>query len=251
LCSFVHTNGSALKKFWTYLCWGIFGFLFPFSLEAQEEQPLEPEIKVVDSLYREDQFYFTFTYNTAGNLDGLSQKKFSPGIGIGFLRDMPINKARTYAVALGLGYSLAVYNHNLYQYPNPTPNGTAYTYELISGDTFFQRNRLTQHFIEVPLEFRWRASTLSSHKFWRIYTGFKVSYLLADTYRFQNDVQSVTFRNNPDLNKLLYGCYLTAGWNTWNLYLYYGLNALYKNAEVNGVPMNLRNLNIGLQFYIL
>ncbi len=234
-----------------FYCLAVF-FCGVFQINAQEEEKPEPDIKVVDSLYREDQFYFTFTYNSANRLKGLSQKKFSPGISVGFLRDMPVNKARTYAVAIGLGYSLAVYNHNIYQYPSEPGSSSAFTYEFISSDTYYQKNKLTQHFIEVPIEFRWRASTLDSHKFWRIYTGFKVSYLLADSYRFVNDVQRIRYRNNSDLESFNYGCYITAGWNTWNFYAYYGLNSLYKKtATIDGRSLAPHTLNIGLQFYIL
>ncbi|MFY7757031.1 MAG: porin family protein [Flavobacterium stagni] len=221
------------------------------SIWAQEEQNDKPEIQVVDSLYREDQFYFTFTYDSANKVKGLSQNKFSPGISLGFLRDFPVNKARTYAIAIGMGYNLSVFNHNVYQYANTTGVGTSYQYEFISSDTYYQKNKLTLHTIELPIEFRWRASTEGSHKFWRIYTGFKVGYVVSDRYRFQNDVQNVLFKNNSDLQRIQYGCYISTGWNTWNFYAYYGLNSLYKNATVSGKPLEPHSLNIGLQFYIL
>ena len=31
--------------------------------------------------------------------------------------------------------------------------------------------------IEMPIEFRWRNSTASSYKFWRIYAGAKLGYV--------------------------------------------------------------------------
>ena len=53
----------------------------------------------VDSLYREDQFYVGVTYNVLTNLPtGIGQNGFSSEISVGFLRDMPINKNRTYAL---------------------------------------------------------------------------------------------------------------------------------------------------------
>ena len=33
-------------------------------------------------------------------------------------------------------------------------------------------------YIEIPFEIRWRTSKVHSHKFWRIYSGVKYSYLL-------------------------------------------------------------------------
>lgn len=208
---------------------------------------------VVDSLYREDQFYFNFTYNDLNNTpDGLKQNKFSPGISIGFLRDMPINKKRTFALALGLGYSSSTYNHTLYQYEQPDGNGNeTRVYEILSGDEFYDKSKQVLHFVEIPFEIRWRNSTYESHKFWRVYTGFKVSYLFADKYKFVNDVQTIVIKNNPDLNKFQYGAYFTVGWNTWNLYAYYGLNPIFKSAKIGNEDLNMKTLNIGLQFYIL
>ena len=46
---------------------------------------------VVDSLYREDQFYAGVTYNLLGKMpSGLSQNGFSSGFYFGFIRDMPV-----------------------------------------------------------------------------------------------------------------------------------------------------------------
>ena len=228
-------------------------FLFFVVTVFSQETPVDSTKTVTDSLYREDQFYFNFTYNNLTNTpNGLRQNKFSPGIAFGFLRDMPLNKKRTFAVALGLGYSSSAYNHNLYQYKENDANGNeTRVYEINSSDVFYDKSRQVLHFIEVPLEIRWRNSTYNSHKFWRIYSGFKVSYLFADKYKFVNDVQTIIIKNNPDLNKFQYGCYLTAGWNTWNFYAYYGLNPLFKNAKIGTEDLNMNTLNIGLQFYIL
>ena len=78
-----------------------------FSVFAQEETKpkLEPIVKI-DSLYREDQFYFSITYNLLTQIPkDLKQNKFSAGLSAGFLRDMPINEKRTLAIAAGLGLS--------------------------------------------------------------------------------------------------------------------------------------------------
>ena len=234
-------------------------FLIKFLLLLSVSTVFSQEIKTdstkvaVDSLYREDQFYFNLTYNNLENIpEGLRQNKFSTGISFGFLRDMPINKKRTFSIALGLGYSTAGYNDNLYTYKSDDGNGNfTRVYEIISGDTYYKSNKLSLHYIDVPLEIRWRNSTPESHKFWRIYSGFKVSYMFYDKYKFVNDIQTIIIKNNPDLNKIQYGCYLAAGWNTWNFYAYYGLSPLFKSASINGQELKLNSLNIGLQFYIL
>ena len=68
----------------------------------------------LDSLYREDQFYMSVTYNSLINLpDKVSQNSFSTGIHLGVIRDFPINKRRNLALALGLGYSFNSFNQNI------------------------------------------------------------------------------------------------------------------------------------------
>lgn len=210
------------------------------------------ETKAVDSLYREDQFYLNFTYNNLQNLKGLKQNKFSSGFCVGFLRDFPINKSRTFALAAGLGYSLNIYNSNLYIYKTTNADGSlANNYDFLSSDIYYSKNKFTLQYIDLPLEIRWRSSTPDSHIFWRIYTGLKLSYLISDRYKFVNDLQYNIYKKNNDLNKLQSGLYIAVGRNTWNFYAYYGLNSLFKSAEINGEKIKMNTFNIGLQFYIL
>lgn len=220
-----------------------------FSVFAQEEitKPELQEIKV-DSLYREDQFYFAFTYNTLQQKPvGLKQQKFSIGLSGGFLRDMPINKNRTKAFATGVGLSLNNYNQNL------AITGTAQdaNYAIMDSQTSFDKNKFTQLLIDIPLEFRWRTSTYESYKFWRIYGGVKLSYL-AYSKSVLNDSQGKTLiANNNDFNKFLYGLYLSAGYNTFNVYAYYGLNPILKNLSIEGEKAKMNTMNVGVIFYIL
>ena len=214
------------------------------------QEIVKPKVEV-DSLYREDQFYFNISYNSLVNKpSGFGQNKFSTGLSIGFLRDMPFNKKRTWAVALGFGYGLSILNHNLLSGEIPNIND-ADSYKYISGNLDFDKNKHALHFVEFPLEIRWRNSTPDSHKFWRIYTGFKVSYLFFDRYKFSNASQETLTFSNPDLNKIQYGVYTTFGFNTFNFYVYYGLNPIFKTGQINNENIKFSPLNFGLQFYIL
>lgn len=201
----------------------------------------------IDSLYREDQFYVGITYNVLTNLPaGIRQNGFSSEISVGFLRDMPINKNRTYAIAVGAGLSYANYQQNLVT----IKNGSTINYE-VGNAADLSKGKLEQVFIDIPIELRWRNSTPTSYKFWRVYTGFKFQYLIFDKSRFEGADLSSTVTNNPNLNKLQYGPYVAVGFNTWNFQAYYGINSLYKNAFVNNEAINLKTINIGLMFYIL
>ncbi|CAH0334446.1 hypothetical protein FVB9288_00028 [Flavobacterium sp. CECT 9288] len=216
---------------------------------GQENQALEEKVIVkVDSLYREDQFYFAVTYNSLVNTPtGVSQNKFSSGVSLGFLRDMPVNANRTWAIATGLGFTYNNFNQNLIV---KEQNGVV-DYQLIPADVSVDKNKFSQLSVDVPIELRWRTSNYESHKFWRIYTGLKFSYLLYDRSLFNGSPERIVVQNNADFNALQYGTYLAAGYNTVNLYMYYGLNPLFQKATLNGASVNMRAFNLGVIFYIL
>ena len=225
-----------------------FLLLSVFNVFAQENTTAEkaPEVKI-DSLYREDQFYFGLTFNTLQNKPaGMSQNKLSTGFSAGFLRDMPINENRTIAIASGIGFTYNNYNQNL----AIRKEGDTQVYTIVnSGD--FSKNKFSQLLVDLPIEFRWRTSTYESYKFWRIYGGVKLSYLVYDRSVFSDDQGKVVVSGNKDFNKFLYGAYISSGYNTINVYLYYGLNSLFKSAKVNDQSIAMKPLNIGVIFYIL
>jgi hypothetical protein len=221
----------------------IFTFLFSATLFSQTV----PDFEAIDSLYREDQFYLGLTYNILNNKpQTVSQNSFSAGLSFGFLRDFPVNKKRTVAIAPGLGFSFNNYKDNIVV---SEANGTISYTTLPTTD--FDNNKLALYFVDVPIEFRWRTSTFDSHKFWRIYTGVKMSYLLASKSKFVSSTDSFKVSNNPDINKFHYGAYVSAGYNTFNIYAYYGFNDIFKKGTLNGKPLNLNTINIGLMFYML
>lgn len=229
-----------------FSCLFLISFLNVFSQEEKTPATEAPKVKI-DSLYREDQFYFAVTYNALNNApEGLSQKKFSAGINFGFLRDMPINKNRNVAIATGLGFSYKNYFQNI----AITGTKDAPIYNVINYSNV-NSNKFTQYLVEVPLEFRWRTSTFESYKFWRIYGGIKFSYVLFDQSVYKDSEQKVTIKNNSDFEKFQYGVYMSAGFNTWNIYAYYGLKPLFKSAKTGAENIDMRTMNIGLIFYIL
>jgi hypothetical protein len=229
-----------------------FIFLFvsiAFSQEKDKEILVQKNETIkIDSLYREDQFYVGFTYNLFKSKDlGIAPSKFSTGYSFGFLRDMPVNKSRTVAVAAGLGFSYNNYNQNL----QISQNNENRDYRLLGANEEYSKNKFSQVLVDFPLEFRWRNSTFESHEFFRIYAGIKFSYLLYDQAIYEGSQGKIGVYNNPDFNKFTYGVYLGSGYNTWNLYAFYGLNSMFKNAALSDKNIDVRALNLGLIFYIL
>jgi len=220
-------------------------FLVSFNVFSQEIAPVSP-LQEIDSLYREDQFYFGITYNQFNKVPaGFSQNGISTGINFGFLRDMPINKKRTYAIAIGLGLSYNKWHNNL-----KTAQIFGVTNYAIVDKNSFSRNKTEQVFVDLPVELRWRNSTPESHKFWRIYTGFKLRYLIFDKSIY-NSSETVKVTKNSDFNQIQYGPYIAFGFNTWNLTAYYGLKPVYNSAKTASESLEMKTLNIGLMFYIL
>ena len=195
---------------------------------------------VVDSLFREDQFYVSISYNFLQNKpDNFSQYSFSTGLSAGFLRDFPISENRHWAIAPGLGYSF-----------NDLKQNIDFSSISNSTDTEIVKSRIILHYVDFPLELRWRNATPDSHKFWRIYGGFMASYLINGKFKYEGSFGSGTENINDLLNKFQYATYLTFGFNTWNAYIHYGLNPFFDKNKTT-TENNVTTLKIGLIFYIL
>ena len=204
----------------------------------------------VDSLYVEDQFYISTTYNFFGNkLDNLNQNGFPFGFHFGFIKDFPLNKKRNIALGLGLGYSTNSFNNNIFINKDANNN---FNYSFIEPGVTFSKNKLSHHLIELPIEFRWRTSTAQSYNFWRIYTGFKLGYVVGNNSKFTGEPQDVKVNGIASINKFQYGLTLSAGYNTWNVYVYYALNPVFSNtARIDNNVIEINAIKIGLIFYIL
>ncbi|RZS98926.1 porin family protein [Aquimarina brevivitae] len=208
-------------------------------------------IKSADSLYREDQFYFGFTFNLLLNKpSGIDQSGLSGGLHIGFIRDMPINKRRNVAIGLGIGYSFNSYGQNLFIGER---EGTEESIFSNLRGVAYDRNRFYTHIIEAPLELRWRTSTPQDHRFYRIYTGFKLGYIYYFNSVFVDGSNTIKQTQLDELERLRMSLTLSLGWNTVNFYFHYGINPLFNdNATLeSGEAVGLNAFKIGLLFYIL
>ncbi|WP_067145127.1 porin family protein [Pseudotamlana agarivorans] len=227
-----------------YLVFTLFLLHSFFLCTAQDIATVE-----VDSLYKEDHFYAGITYNLiVKRPEGLSQNGFSWSLSLGYIKDMPINKARNKAFGIGLGYAADSYNQNLLV----REDDGSFVYEVIDGDSSFSKNKFTFHLIELPIEYRWRTSTPTESAFWRIYTGFKLGYVISDISSYKGDLGSFRYTNNPDFNSFQYGLTLSVGYNTWNLHVNYLLNPLFSDsAKLDGETIDMSIIKMGLIFYIL
>lgn len=227
-----------MKKILLFGC-----FLLGLQSIAQKNTQIEPTVKVVDSLYREDHFYIGISHlHNMDTPEGYNQNKISLGFKAGFLRDIPISKNRKWAIAPGVGIALQNINNNLLVI-NPKTN------DYLIEKTF---NSNSQRYwaLEIPLEFRWRSSTIGSHKFWRIYTGIKYSYIYSYYTNYSGYYGEISYKNDPNINKNLFTTYLATGFNTWNLQIGYTFTPFYKD-NVGIKNLGFKSLHLGLMFYIL
>ena len=202
----------------------------------------------VDNKYLEDQFYLGLYYSTlTSSPEDFNQNKFSSTLNFGFIRDFPFNEQRNFGVGVGVGLSLSSSNSNL----KLSDLNSSVSGEIVNGEDF-TKNKWNTTKIEFPFEVRWRTSTPTSYKFWRVYFGVKTSYLLKSKYKYESLSSDYTLENLP-FRKTQSGITVNAGNNTWNLGLYMGLNPIF-NKEFGQNNPNLKDLKefkLGLVFYIL
>ena len=219
---------SAMRKI------AVLFFIFSYSLQSQNDSAF------VDNKYLEDQIYFNLTYIQMLNLpDRISQSGFSFGLGIGFIKDFPLNKRRNIALGAGLGYGLNNYYFNVkLDAETPSANGN-----------LDANNKIIMHTVELPVELRFRGSTASKYKFWRFYPGIKIAYAFAKNTSFGKSAD-FDVKDIVEINEFLYGLTFSAGYNKWNLHFYYGLNDLFNETPNNDYNISISDIRVGLIFYI-
>lgn len=217
---------------------------------SQEETTDTMSATTADLQYREDQFYFGLTYNILMNAPpGMSSRGLSGGLQGGFLRDMPINERRNLAIAVGLGLSYDQFGQNLFIGEDSEGNTV---FSVLDSDVDFTQNRFGMAMVELPLEFRWRTSTPTEYKFWRVYVGAKIGYAYWYKSTFKQPGNNVNQTKISEFDPVRMAATLSFGYNTFNFYASYSINPFFKDAYTDkGDKIEMRTLRVGLMFYIL
>lgn len=217
-------------------------------LQAQDE---EQNIQIVDSLYREDQLYLGVSFNLLGEKpNGITQNGFSGSFQVGFIRDMPINKKRTHAIGIGVGFAGDTFSQNLFVDEDTASNEVAY--DVITSDITEDINRFSINSLELPIEYRWRTSSPTAYSFWRIHAGVRLGYIFSFKSTFEDDNTTIIVRDVPELNRFQYGLTLSFGYGAFNFQAYYGLNTLFSEvATIRNEQLDLQFLRLGIQFFFL
>lgn len=218
-----------MKKQWFIIIF----FIGIANLNAQVEND------TIDTRYREDQIYVSFSYNLLNNKpDTDDNSLFSGGFSLGYILDLPLNERRNVGFGVGLGYAYNSYS-------------SSFLFDPEEENKIYETTRFKTQLVEIPIEFRWRTSTASNFSFWRIYGGVKVSYLFKSKTKFNFEDESITLKNLSQLEKFQYGLILSAGYGSWNIFAYYGLNPLFNDIIIDNKQLDLKDFSLGLKFYIL
>ncbi|MFQ3181749.1 MAG: hypothetical protein ACJA17_001216 [Polaribacter sp.] len=215
-------------------------FVFPMLVFSQKDS-----LSIGDA-YADDQIYLSVAYSQFNAQPStITKSNFSYALSGGYMKDIILNKAGTIAIAAGFGYGFDFFNHEL-------------KVEEFNDETVFNRNNASSdnvfkaHNLEFPFEFRWRTSTAKKYNFWRVYAGIKFLYNLRNQFQY-TDANSnyIKYSNISSYNKLQYGLTISAGYDAFNINVFYGLTPIYKNATINGEAINTKILKFGLIFYFL
>jgi len=195
--------------------------------------------------YREDQFYFGSSYFIQTEpIENFKQNGFSGNFQFGFVRDLPLNNNSTKAIGIGLGYERNFFTSNI----QPIETDVNIDYRIVISRFLESKNKISFSSFVIPIEYRWRRSSIDQYKFWRIYTGLKIKKNFP-LYSNPSYGSEITIDEIEDWTTSIY---LNAGYNTWNVSLEYDLNPILKNKKTsNGENLNVSFFRLGLVFYIL
>ena len=110
------------------------------------------------------------------------------------------------------------------------------------------KNKISFSSITLPIEYRWRRSSINEYKFWRIYSGlkFKKNFPLYSNPSYGSEIKI------DEIEDWTTSLYINAGYNTWNISLEYDLNPILKDQKTNnGDNLKISFFRLGLVFYIL
>lgn len=205
---------------------------------------------IPDSLYRDDQVYLGVSYMLMTKKpSGIKSRGVSGSIQGGFLRDFPVNKNRDLSVAAGLGLAYDQLSENLFIGEDAGGNSI---FRKLDQHVRYSQNRLVMAMVEIPVEFRWRTSTPTSYKFWRIYAGARIGYVYWYKASFKQAGNTVVQTSIPEFDPWRISATLSFGYSTFNFFASYSINPLFKNAELeSGEKIDLKTLKLGLIFYLL
>lgn len=177
---------------------------------------------------------------------------YSRGINFFLMYDMPLGETRlSFAPGIGFGNENYYVNSVL---SIDTNNVSSFIpiRNVIGLATDYKKYKISNTFVEVPVEFRYRSIPDKNDRSWKFALGARLGYRLTsstkykgDDYTGNNNVGNVKYKTKADLNlsNFKYGVTARVGYGPINIIGYYGLNNMFKSEA--GPKIN--TFSVGIQ----
>lgn len=192
---------------------------------------------------RQDMMYIDLSYERLNNTpDGIKQRWFNRGIGVGFMYDQPLAKSAV-SLAIGVGFS----SQNIYGNGQPrealVDSQIVSTLEPFNTALKYTRNKFVTSYLDIPFELRFRFKPTSQGYSWKFAVGAKVGYLFDVHTTFVNAGGKYKVFNYSNFTQWRYGVELKAGYGKAQAFVYYPLTYLFED----GPSQKIKPLTIGIQ----
>ena len=180
------------------------------------------------------------------------QSGFSKGLNIYLMTDKPFKGDPRFSIGLGIGVgssNISFKKENV----DVKSLGTKLPFTLLDSTNHFKKYKLSESFLEIPLEFRYSSNPENVGKSWKIALGLKAGTLI-NVHTKGKDLQD---KNNTTINtytekessKKFFNTTRIAGtarigYGVFSLYGSYSLNNVLK--DIAGAPMKLYEIGISL-----
>ena len=196
--------------------------------KAQKQKPRPRDWFVMD-------VYGSSWENTPSNIEHVHWK--SIGFGLNFMKDIPLGYS-AHSFAIGMSYTVDKVHSNLSFYNQTRGPQTTVPYHLIPNQNTkaYNRNKLVTHYVELPLEMRFRTKIRS--KFYT-YFGVKGGYNLFNFVRSEENNIKVKTYNLNRVQDFRYGPTFRIGFGAIGLYGFYNMNGLFTGQSENFIPFSV------------
>ena len=202
-----------------------------------------------------DHLMFQVAYDGwTGKPDSISshQSGFSRGLNIYIMTDKPFKGDSRFSIGLGIG----VGSSNIFfkkENVDIESLNVRLPFQKLDSTTHFKKYKVSQSFLEVPLEFRYSSHPEDPAKSWKVAIGLKAGTLInahtkGKDLQDKNNATINTFTEKVSNKKFFNTTRLAGtariGYGIFSFYGSYALNNVLK--DVAGAPMKLYEFGISL-----
>ena len=225
------------------------------TLFAQDPTPKTPKKKFDITNRPADHFMVQAAFDgLSGEPDSIKghQSGFSRGLNIYIMTDKPFKGNNHYSIGLGIGVGSS---NIFYKKANVDIRslGTLLPFTMLDSTNHFKKYKVSESFLEIPLELRYASNPENGAKSWKIAVGVKAGTLInahtkGKTLQDKNNNTVNSYIEKENSNKFFNTTRLAGtariGYGIISLYGSYSLNNVLK--DVAGAPMKLWEFGISL-----